>query len=59
MIKIEDECGEPLAGISRKPFTINIIGDIGGRYDELMLLLKKMPEAAKGRVPWNKGLKTK
>lgn len=24
---------------------INIIGDIAGRYDELMLLLKKMPEA--------------
>ena len=24
---------------------INIIGDIAGRYDELMLLLAKMPEA--------------
>jgi len=24
---------------------INIIGDIAGRYDELMLLIEKMPKA--------------
>lgn len=28
-----------------KPQTINVIGDIAGRYDELILLLDKMPKA--------------
>jgi len=46
----------------KKIETINIIGDIGGRFDEFMLLLNKMPEAdlilAVGDLP-DRGPKTR